>query len=150
MWSSNVSVWALTLVVCIGMADAAMAHFSTGSAGRMGEGTVTYSVDNNEPGAWTTSLTTSGPFASWYSRLELGMNGYSGSVTVTWQLQRKIDGSAWSDVTGGNTSSSVTLSGTAQIIYATSDGAYARGNHDWGTDVAAAGTYRVVVTVESA
>ena len=150
MWSNNVLAQVLILVVCIGMTGPAMAHFSKGSVGTVGDGTVMYSADDNEAGAWTTTLTVSSPSVSWYSRLEIAAGGYSGPVTITWQLQQKTGASTWTGVTERSILTSTILSGSAQNIYATSDGVYAAGNHDWGIDATAAGTYRIVVAVESA
>lgn len=144
------AIMLLTMLVCVGIAGAVMAraHFCALSVGCIGDSTVTYSVDNNETGAWTRTLTLSSPSAAWYSRFEINTCDYSGPITITWQLQQKTGDSTWTDV-GGSTSTSIVLLGIAQNVYATSNGAYAAGNHDWRIDVRAAGTYRVVVIVES-
>jgi len=153
MWAKSfsdvVQFTAITslIVVCVGIAGAAMAHFCALSVGVIGDSTVTYTVDNNETGVWTTTLAVSSPSAAWYSRLQINTGDYSGPVTMTWQLQQKTGDSTWGDV-GGSVSTSLVLSGIAQNVYATSNGAYAAGNHDWGMDVPTAGTYRVVVTAE--
>ena len=111
------------------------------------QGTVTYSLDNAEAGTWTTTLTSSGPSAPWYSRLEINDAGYNGPVTVTWMLQQKTGVSNWTDVSGDALLTSLVLSGSVHNVYATSDGAYSPGNYNWGQDVTASGTYRVVVTI---
>ncbi len=118
------------------------------TVGGVGSSTVMYSLDNNQTGAWTTTLNASGPGAAWYSRLEINGGDYSGPVTITWQLQQK--GATWMDVSGATATTSMTLSGTPQNVYATSDGAYGAGNHNWGSNVATSGAYRVLVTVQSA
>jgi hypothetical protein len=93
MWAKSfsdvVQFTAITslIVVCVGIAGAAMAHFCALSVGVIGDSTVTYSVDNNETGAWTTTLAVSSPSAAWYSRLQINTGDYSGPVTMTWQLQ---------------------------------------------------------------
>jgi hypothetical protein len=109
--------------------------------------TVTYSLDNAKAGIWTTTLTPSGPSDPWYSRLEINGAGYNGPVTVTWKLQQKTGFSSWTDVSETAISMSIVLSGSVQNVYATSDGAYSSVNYDWGRDVTASGTYRVVVTI---
>jgi hypothetical protein len=111
---------------------------------------VTYSLDNNEAGTWTDTIEPSGSSSSWYSRLEISAGDYSGPVTITWQLQQKTGPTTWTDVAGGDTTTTITLSGGAENVYATNDGAWSASNYDWSTDVSAAGTYRVVATVESA
>jgi spore coat protein U-like protein len=110
---------------------------------------VRYSLDNNATGSWTDTIEPSNSSSSWYSRLEISAGDYSGPVTVTWQLQQKTGSSEWTDVAGGDTTTTITLTGAAQNIYATSDGLWATSNYDWSTDVLTAGTYRVVATVES-
>jgi len=109
-------------------------------------GTVYYSGDQS---VWTTTLSPSSPEASWYTRLTVDGGQYSGSaVTVTWQLQRQISESTWSNV-GSTTVTSVTLAAGSNDIYATANGA-ASGNRDWGVDVTEEGTYRVEAVVNSA
>ncbi len=120
------------------------------TVGGTGAGNVMYSSDNAEAGSWSTTLTPSDASASWYSRLDISSGDYSGPVTVTWQLQQKTGSSTWTNVSGATTSTSIVLSGSAQNVYTTSNGVWASNNRDWGTDVTAAGTYRVVATVESA
>ena len=152
MWAKSFSdVHRFTIItsvtlVCIGIGGAAMAHFCALSVGVMGDGSVTYSVDNNETGAWTTTLAVSSPSAPWYSRLQINNGDYSGPVTMTWQLQQKTGNSNWGDF-GRSVSTSIVLSGIPQNVYASSNGALT-GNHDWGADISGSGTYRVVVTIE--
>ena len=112
---------------------------------------VTYSLDNIDGGTWTDTLEPSGSSSSWYSRLEITAGDYSGPVTVVWQLQQKTGGPlTWYDVDGANTATTITLSGSPQNVYATTDGLWAISNYDWSSAVDTAGTYRVLVTVESA
>ena len=108
---------------------------------------VTYSSDNNPSGTWSTTLTTD-PGNSWYTRLEI-TGGYTGSATVSFQLQEQTD-STWQN-TGSPvvTTSGVTITGSAQTIYASSDGGNSN-NFDWSTIATSGGTYRVVATVNSA
>jgi hypothetical protein len=118
---------------------------ATASCATLPQGTITYSLNNAEAGTWSTSLTLSGPSDNWYLRLEI--NGYNGPVTVTWMLQQKTEVSSWTYVSGAAISTSRVLSGSAQNVYATSNGAYSSGNCNWGQDVTTSGTYRVVATV---
>ena len=111
------------------------------------QGTVTYSPDNAENGIWSTALTISSPSDPWYSRLEINSAGFNRQVTVIWQLQQKTDFSSWTAVSGAVISTSITLSGGAQNVYATYDGAYSSSNHDWGQNAVKSGTYRVVATL---
>jgi hypothetical protein len=116
--------------------------------GGVASSTVTYSPDNALPGTWTTTLESGVISDPWYARLEIGAGSYSGPVTVTWQLQQKTGSSTWTDVGTAQTTTMV-LAGTAENVYASSDGGNSN-NYDWSTDASAAGTYRVDVTVESA
>ena len=137
---------ALLIVVVLSSVVLAYAEVVVGSV-KLSQGTVTYSLDNAEAGTWTTTLNPGGPSDPWYSRLELNGAGYNGPVTVTWKLQQKTGFSSWTDVSGDAMSTSMVLSGSVHNIYATSDGAYSSGNYEWGQDVTASGTYRVVVTI---
>jgi hypothetical protein len=108
------------------------------------QGTITYNAANNVGGSWTTTLQQSS--GSWYARLEL-TSTYNGPVTITWQLQ--IDtGSGWSDVSGATVTTSATLTGTGQDVYASATGA-STGNQDWSQYATNQGTYMVTATVDS-
>jgi hypothetical protein len=133
------------LIVFILSSIAVVYAETTASCATLPQGTITYSLNNAEAGTWSTTLTLSGPSDNWYSRLEI--NGHNGPVTVTWMLQQKTGVSSWTDVSGAAISTSILLSGSAQNVYATSNGAYGSGNCNWGQDVTASGTYRVVATV---
>ena len=122
------------------------AKVTVGSAAPL-QGTLKYSLDNAEAGTWNTTLTANGPSDAWYSRLEINGACYNKLVTVTWKLQQKTGFSDWSDVPGAAISTSMELSGNVQNVYATSDGSYSSGNYDWGQDITASGTYRVVVSI---
>ncbi len=109
-------------------------------------GQVTYSSDNNPSGTWSSTLTTvSG--SSWYTRLELA-GGYTSSVTVTFQLQEQ-SGSTWQNTGTPVTTGAISLTGSAQNIYASSDGGNS-GNKDWNPDASSGGVYQIVATVNSA
>jgi len=109
-------------------------------------GTVTYSTDQI---TWTESISPANASTSWYSKLNVDGGQYSGTaVTISWQLQRKIDDTTWSNV-GSATLTSITLGAGAQDVYATPTGV-STSNRDWGLDVTEQGTYRVVTSVNSA
>jgi hypothetical protein len=115
--------------------------------GGVGSSAVTYSLDNIN-GPWTATLEPANASTPWFTRLEISGGDYSGPVTLTWQLEQKTTPSTWTPISGANATTTVTLSGSAENIHASSDGS-TTGNQDWSADVTAAGTYRVVVTVES-
>ena len=137
---------ALLIVLVLSSVVVTYAEVIVGSVKPL-QATVTYSLNNAEAGTWTTTLTPNGPSDPWYSRLEINGAGYNGPVTVTWTLQQKTGFSSWTDVSGAAMSTSMVLSGSVHNVYATSDGAYSSGNYEWGQDVTASGTYRVVVTI---
>lgn len=116
--------------------------------GGVAASTITYSIDNALPGTWETTLTSTVISDPWYTRLEIPAGSYSGPVTITWQLQQKDGPSSWTNV-GTPQTTTIVLSGNAEEVYASNDGANS-GNYDWATDATTAGTYRVDVTVESA
>jgi hypothetical protein len=122
--------------------------FTGGSVtiGGSAAGTVYYSEDQS---TWTTTLSPSSPAASWYTKLTVDGGQYSGSaVTVTWQLQRQISESTWSNV-GSTTVTSMTLAAGSNDIFATANG-LSTNNRDWGVDVTEEGTYRVEAVINSA
>jgi hypothetical protein len=137
---------AFLTVVVLSSIVVAYAKVTVGSEAPL-QGAVRYSLDNAEVGTWNTTLTPNGPSDAWYSRVELNEAGYNGLVTVTWKLQQKTGFSGWSDVPGAAISTSMVLSGSVENVYATSDGSYRSSNYDWGQDITASGTYRVVVTI---
>ena len=108
-------------------------------------GTVYYTTDNAN-GPWTTTLNLSSSSTSWYARWNTTA-GYSGPITVSWQLQIKTGTSTWVDV-GSPQTTNVSLDGTTQGVY--TSGFTNTGNHDWATEVSGQdATYRVYVTVNT-
>jgi len=109
-------------------------------------GAVTYSLDGL---TWGGSLSPTDVDTTWYSKLNINGGQYSGrAVTISWQLQRKINDTAWSNL-GTPTVTSMSLGAGAQDVYATSTGV-STGNRDWGLDVTEEGIYKVVASVNSA
>jgi hypothetical protein len=110
--------------------------------------TVTYSTTNSASATWTATLNqTVG--SDWYARLEV-TGGYTGNVTITWQLQQNT-GSGWANVSGTGTTvttNNVVLTGSAQDVYASGNGGITS-NKDWGTLTTSGGAYRVTATVDS-
>jgi len=133
-------------LVVVAYAAVSIGTFTGGSVTVLGTatGTVTYSTTNDADGTWITALEPGA--GAWYSRLEIGAGTYTGPVTVTWQLQKNTG--SWVDVAGATQSTSITLTGLAQNVYASTNGANAT-NRNWATDTTGAGTYRVLATVAS-
>ena len=144
----TVAAVALTVVV----AAVTIGSFTGGEVtiGGVGSSEVTYSLDNIN-GPYTATLEPASASTPWFTRLEINGGDYSGPVIITWQLEQKTGPTPadWTAVSGADTTTTITLSGSAEIVYASSDGT-TTGNYDWDTDVTESGTYRVVVTVESA
>ena len=136
----------LLVVVILSSVMVAYAEVTVGSAAPL-QGTVKYSLDNAALGTWNTTVAPACPLTPWYSRLEINGAGYNGQVTVTWKLQQNTGPFSWTDVSGAAMSTSMVLSGNEQTIYATNDGAYSQSNYNWGQNITASGTYRVVVTI---
>jgi hypothetical protein len=143
-------VTVLSIVVVVSVYAVLIGTFTGGdvTVGGMGLANVRYSSDNTEAGTWTPTLSPTGTGVPWYSRLEIPAAGYSGPVTITWHLEQK--NATWTDVPSASTSTSMLLTGGTQNIYATTNGLWAAGNQDWGANSTQAGTYRVIVDVQSA
>ena len=138
----------ITAITTVAVTAALLGTFQGGEVtiGGVATSEVTYSLDNS---AYSTTLEPAGASTPWYTRLEISAGDYSGPVTITWQLEQKTGPSTWTPVSGATTTTDVTLSGAAEDVYASNDGQNT-GNYDWSGDVTAAGTYRVVATVDSA
>jgi len=138
-------VTVLSIVVVVSVYAVLVGTFTGGevTVGGTGAGNVMYSYDNADP--WTSTLDNAS--ATWYSRVELATGGYTGPVSITWQLQKKVSG--WTDVSGATTTTSLTLTASQQTIYVTSNGLIS-GNNDWGANVTGSGGYRVMAYVNSA
>lgn len=112
-------------------------------------GTVTYSTDGGS--TWVASPSAFNVGDSLYARFELSSTSYTGSAIVTWQLQQDISGT-WTNQ-GSTVTTTVTLTGSSQTIYASDDGTSAGNltpNQNWGADISTGGSYRVTATVASA
>ena len=138
----------VALATVLGVYAAVLLGTITGGTVTVGgvSGSVTYSSTNSTSATWSSTLQpTAG--SEWYARLEI-IGGYNGLATVTFQLQRNT-GSGWSNVGSAITTSQITLLGSSQIVYASSDGAITS-NFDWGQDTSSGGAYQIIVTVNSA
>jgi hypothetical protein len=113
------------------------------TVGGLADSTVTYSLDNT---AFSSSVSPSTAGTPWYTRLEISDGDYTGPVTITWQLEKLDDLLSWTPVS--TTTTTVTLQGIAENIYASSDGS-SGSNYNWADDVDTKGTYHVIATVES-
>jgi hypothetical protein len=105
---------------------------------------VTYSSDN---ATWTQTLSVTAPGA-WYSRLQV-LPGYSGPVTITWQLQNETAPSTFTNVAGAYVQTNMMLNGSSEDVYASSDGTN-NNNYNWGSLTTNGGAYEVYVSVSSA
>ena len=143
--ATAVTILALASVLTV-FAAVLLGTFTGGSVTVVGvtSGTITYSLDNAEAGAWTATLE---PVGSWYTKLAL-TGGYSGNVTITWQLQSSATG-PWANEGSTTVTTGITLSGSAQDFYATANGGIT-GNRDWSSTATGGGTYRVIATINSA
>jgi hypothetical protein len=141
-------VTVLSILAVIGVYAVLIGTFTGGqvTVGSVASSNITYSSDNAT--GWTSTLSVSAASDAWYSRLEVGANSYSGPVTITWQLQNETAPSTWNNV-GSAVQTSMVLSGSAQDVYASSNGA-SNTNFNWGSLTTTAGAYRVYVTVNSA
>jgi len=110
-------------------------------------GTIYYSSSNTLAGSpWSTTLSVSS--GSWYVEIVIGSGStFKGAATVTWQLQSDATGTVTNDGTAVTTS--VTLTGGSQTIYASPTGILS-GNQDWSTIDSTPTTYQVIATVASA
>lgn len=109
-------------------------------------GNVGYSL-TNATGTWTATLSVSGTGIEWYARLNTTGSEYEGPVTISWQLQQKNGGGGWDNL-GSPTTTSITLTTSAQTIYASSDGDIST-NRDWSIDAVTTASYRVVASISS-
>ena len=132
-------------LVVVAYAAVTIGTFTGGDVTVLGTatGNVRYSITNEEGASWTAALTPGS--ASWYTRLEIGADTYTGPVTITWQLQQNTG--SWVDL-GSPTTTSITLTGNAQNVYASTDGLITS-NRDWKLTATETGTYRVVATIAS-
>lgn len=115
------------------------------SVGGVTSGTITYNPNADGVGTWSQTLQPSG---SWYARLAIG-NGYSGSITIKWQLQSETAPSTWTNINGATVRTTITPSGSAQVVYATPNGDIA-GNRDWSLYANGDGIYHVIATITPA
>ena len=114
------------------------------TVGGVTSGTIIYNTADDGSGSWIASLE---PADHWYAKLAL-TGGYNGPVTIAWQLQSYATGS-WANVGGATVTTTITLTGSAQDVYAKTDGVLL-GSHDWHTEATGGGTYRVIATINSA
>lgn len=104
-------------------------------------GTVTYSTDGSNWVA-TPTINVGGTLNA---KLETTTT-YSGSATVSWQLQR--DDSGWQNV-GSPFVTTLTSLESGQTVYASADGTSSSLNN-FGTSITTGGSYRIVATVSTA
>ena len=107
------------------------------------DGDIYYSRDNST--GWALTLSSVGNGTDWYARFNVTTGGPTGDVSITWWLQK--DGANMTPPVEVTTS--WTLSGGQEAIYASSNGAQS-GNYNWGQHCTEAGTYRVMMKVVTA
>jgi hypothetical protein len=146
--ATTLTVVTLAIIVSV-YAVAILGTFQGGtvSVGGVSSGTISYSADNVAGGTWTVTLQVSSASDPWYAKIQVG--GYTGPVTITWQLQVLTAPSTWTNVSGATVTTTTSLTGASQTIYASSDGSIGA-NQNWGSDCSTNGTYSLTVTVDSA
>lgn len=115
-------------------------------------GTPEYSLVD-QTGAWSPTLDVATTGTSWFARINTTGNEYVGPVRITWHLEKLMAGPTWTDVSGISPhTTDINLIANSQTIYCSSNGDITT-NNDWKNDISAAssgaGSYRVVVTIES-
>ena len=140
-----VTVLALSSVLVVFAAVLGTFNGNAVTVNNVASGTVTYSTDNQI--TWNANPAALNVTGSLYTRFELSTTSFTGTAHVTWQLQ--TDNSGWTNM-GNAITTVVTLTGSSQTIYASSDGNSAN-NQNWiGTPyITTGGSYRVIVTVAS-
>jgi len=111
------------------------------------QGTIYYSETNATSATWTTTLgsgNTLGVGQAWYARLNITSSGYSEAVTIAWTLYDSTD----TPVPSATQSTSKTLSGSTEAIYASSDGGIAS-NKNWGTYTTSTGNYYLKAVISA-
>jgi hypothetical protein len=142
--STALTVIALASVLTVYAAVLGTFNGNAFTVNNVASGTVTYSTDGGSNfGASASAFNVGGTL---FTRFELSSTSYPGSATVTWQLQK--DNSGWANV-GSPVTTTVSLTGSVQTIYASTDGDSA-GNTNWGALITAGGSYRVIATVATA
>ncbi len=97
---------------------------------------------------WETTLSNIANGSEWYALFNITSGGYAGAVTITWWLQENTG--SWQNMTTPvEQTTSDTLSGSTEIIYASGNGDQA-GNKDWGASTTSAGTYRIKMKIVTA
>jgi len=143
---------ALTIValVSVGVTFAAISatfHGQAVTVNDIAQGTVKYSTDES---SWSSTMPVLNVGSGhWYAEFVVSSTTYTGSATVTFQLEKSTD--------GGNTFTStgtpLVITGFAlnstSTIYGTNDGSSGGTYHDFIGDILVGGTYRITVTVAS-
>jgi len=111
------------------------------------QGTIYYSETNSTSATWTDTLGSGGTLGvgqPWYARLNITSSGYSEAVTIAWTLYFS-NGTA---VSGATQSTSKTLSGSTEAVYASSNGNILT-NKDWGAYTTSAGDYYLKAVISA-
>jgi len=147
--STSITIIALALTIAafasvLGANAPSLETYTGGniSVGGVTSGTIEYNPNADGAGTWSPALQPSG---SWYARIAIG-NGYSVPITIKWQLQRETAPSTWTNINGVNITTTLTPSGSAQVVYATANGDIA-GNRDWSQYANSEGVFHVIATI---
>jgi hypothetical protein len=143
--STAITIAALASVLTVYAAVLGTFYGNPITVNNVASGTVTYSTDGGS--TWSANPSDINAGSTLYARFELTTASYSGAASISWQLQESISGS-WTNE-GSPVTTTVTLTGSAQTIYASADGT-TTGNHNWGTGITTGGSYRVMATVSTA
>lgn len=132
----------ISIALIIAVYATLLGTFQGGNVGVVAvNGEVQYSLDNST--GWSTSISNLPITDPWYTRFNKTATGYTGNVTVTWELYNS------SVVVHTVTTTSFSMNGSiVQQIYASSDGLQAT-NYNWGQNTSAADTYYVKATINS-
>lgn len=132
----------ISIALIIAVYATLLGTFQGGNVGVVAvNGEIQYSLDNST--GWSTSLSNLPITDPWYARFNKTATGYTGSVSITWELHNITA------VVHTVTTTSFSMDGSiVQQMYASSDGLQAA-NYDWGQNTTVAGTYYVTATINS-
>jgi len=112
-------------------------------------GNVWYDESNSTNAAdWTAAIANISASEPWYAKLNITTSDYTGAATVTWTLQKLVSGD-WEDQSATQ-STSTTITGSTQTIYAASTGTDQANNKNWGAETTSAATYRIKAVITHA
>jgi len=131
----------IAIALIIAIYATLLGTFQGGNVGVVAvNGEVQYSLDNS---TWSTELSNLPITDPWWARFNKTATGYTGNVSVTWELYNS------SALIHTVTTTSFSMNGSiVQQIYASSDGLQPT-NYNWGQNTTVAETYYVKATINS-